>query len=469
MTRSGRFAERYPGFGVFVVGLGTLVVPFDSSVNVAFPHIIRGFDLAIPAIQWVVIAYTLTYAALTLVFGRVSDMLGYRRIFQMGNVSGAVAFLLCAAAPTYGWLLGARVLQGVGAALALSCGPALATSLYPEAKRARVLGIYTMMFGIGSALGTILAGELVQYFGWRSVFWFRAPIALLAFSLTWTFPRDTPRGQQRFDAPGAALLVLAITGLLLTLNQLRVARPVAVGLHWRRSHHDVVRHRVHPPRDQHRASDHRSEVFSGSRFRAGHRSARDVLNLAGFSVMLLVPFYLDRLGGLSVPMSGLALASSPLGIMLAGPLAGFMARQIVSRRLALIGATAMALAQISIGMADAPANIPVLVASMFLQGLGLGLFQVACFDISTATIPREARGVAGSLVMMTRTVGVVTAATVLMLIFQTMRALSERQGVPDGAAFLVGFHAAFRVAATLAVLVVVAGWWRGWGRRNSCR
>src|ERR1700712_1885144 len=132
MSRSGGFAARHPGIGVFVVGLGTLVVPFDSSVNVAFPHIIRGFDLAIPAIQWVVIAYTLTYAALTLVFGRIGDMLGHRKIFQMGNVSGALAFALCAAAPGFAWLLGARVLQGVGAALALSCGPALATSLYPE-------------------------------------------------------------------------------------------------------------------------------------------------------------------------------------------------------------------------------------------------------------------------------------------------------------------------------------------------
>src|SRR5882757_2571202 len=221
MTRSGGFVERNPGFGVLVVGLGTLVVPFDSSVNVAFPHIIRGFDLAIPSIQWIVIAYTLTYAALTLVFGRVGDILGYRRIFQMGNVRGVVAFILCAAAPTFGWLLGARILQGVGAALALSCGPALATSLYPEDQRTRVLGLYTMMFGIGGALGPILAGELVQHFGWRAVFWFRAPVALLAFVFTWALPRATPRGQQRFDALGAVLLVAAITFLLLTLNQLR--------------------------------------------------------------------------------------------------------------------------------------------------------------------------------------------------------------------------------------------------------
>jgi MFS family permease len=449
-----------------VVGLGTLVVPFDSSVNVAFPHIIRGFDLAIPAIQWVVIAYTLTYAALTLVFGRVSDMLGYRRIFQMGNVSGAVAFLLCAAAPTYGWLLGARVLQGVGAALALSCGPALATSLYPEAQRARVLGIYTMMFGIGSALGTVLAGELVQYFGWRSVFWFRAPIALLAFSLTWTFPRDNPRGQQRFDAPGAALLVLAITGLLLTLNQLRAVSQspwgcIAAGVATSLCIIGFIR------RETSIAQPIINLGFFRDRDFALVTAAHAALNLAGFSIMLLVPFYLDRLGGLSIPMSGLALASSPVGIMLAGPLAGRLTKTVASKRLALLGAIAMAVAQISISTADAPANIALLVASMFLQGLGLGLFQVACFDISTATIPREDRGVAGSLVMMTRTVGVVTGATVLMLIFQTVRSLNVSQGMPDGTAFLAGFHAAFRVAATLAILVVAAGWWRGWGRATT--
>ncbi len=465
MTRSGGFAERHPGFGVFVVGLGTLVVPFDSSVNVAFPHIIRGFDLAIPSIQWVVIAYTLTYAALTLVFGRIGDMLGYRRIFQLGNVSGAVAFLLCAAAPIYGWLLGARVLQGVGAALALSCGPALATSLYPEDQRTRVLGLYTMMFGVGSVLGTILAGGLVAQFGWRAVFWFRAPIALLAFALTWTLPRPVPRGQQRFDAPGALLLVLAITGLLLTLNQLRALEQTPWGC-VSAAIATVASVTLFIRRETVTAQPILDLRFFRDRDFALVTVAHALLNLAGFSIMLLVPFYLDRLGGLSVPATGLALASSPAGIMLAGPLAGRIARAISSRQLALAGAAIMALAQISIGMADDPAHIPSLVASMFAQGVGLGLFQVACFDISTATIPREDRGVAGSLVMRTRTVGVVTAATVLMLIFQTIRSVSVSQGMPEGAAFLAGFHGAFRVAAALPILVVVCGLWLGWARRR---
>ncbi len=438
-----------------------MVVPFDSSVNVAFPHIVRGFDLAIPSIQWVVIAYTLTYAALTLVFGRAGDMLGYRRIFQTGNVIGAAAFLACAAAPSFNWLLGARVLQGVGAALALSCGPALATSLYPEDQRTRVLGLYTMMFGIGAALGPLLAGELVQWFGWRAVFWFRAPIALLAFALTWTLPSPPSSGtSQRFDTLGAALLIVSITGLLLTLNLLRGVQQapwsfIAAAAATILSTWGFVRREgatAQPILDL--------RFFRDPDF-ALVTAAHAALNLAGFSIMLLVPFYLDRLGGLTVPAGGLVLASSPAGIILAGPMAGFLANRLSPRRLALAGATCMALAQIAIGLAGAPAHIPSLVCSMALQGFGLGLFQVACFEISTATIPPKDRGVAGSLVMMTRTVGVVTGATVLMLLFQTLRAHS---GGAEAEAFLAGFQGTFRLAAVLPVLVVCAAVWRGWWR-----
>jgi EmrB/QacA subfamily drug resistance transporter len=461
MARSGAIAERHPAFGVLVVGLGTLVVPFDSSVNVAFPHIIRGFDLPIPAIQWVVIAYTLTYAALTLVFGRVGDILGYRRIFQFGNVSGAVAFVLCAAAPGFGWLLGARVLQGVGAALVLSCGPALATGLYPEEQRTRVLGFYTMMFGIGGALGPILAGELVQRFDWPAVFWFRAPIAVLAFALSWSLPGTNQRGRQRFDAIGAALLVLAITGLLLTLNQLRALHDapwgcVAAAVLTVLSGAAFIRRQLRAAQPIINVRLFRDPDF------ALVTAAHAVLNLAGFSVMLLVPFYLDQIGGLAVTSAGLALAGSPVGVMLAGPLAGRLAGTLSARRLALLGATVMLVAQCGIAAADAPVNIPLLVGWMFLQGVGLGLFQVACFDISTATIPRADRGVAGSLVMMTRTVGVVTGATVLMLIFQGIRAGSAAHGATDQAAFLAGFHAAFQIAAAFTALVIGAGLWRKW-------
>jgi EmrB/QacA subfamily drug resistance transporter len=460
MSRLAATIAHHPWIGMFVVGLGTIVVPFDSSVNVAFPHIIRAFALPIPAIQWVVIAYTLTYAALTLIFGRLGDMIGHRFVFLAGCACSTLAFFLCSSAPTYPILLAARVLQGVGAALTLSCGPAIATSLYAEAERPKILGYYTMAFGLGSVVGPIVAGLMIGRFGWQAVFWFRAPVALASFVLAFGLPRDRGRGQQDFDGLGALLLVASISAMLMTLNRLKdpgwlciaaaTLTVLTAALFVRRQLR--VRHPIIDVR-----------YFRDPDF-ALVNAAHAALNVAGFSIMLLVPFYLDRFGGLSVPVGGVVLASSPLGIMLAAPLAGRLATRMPPRILALVGSFAMAAAQIAIGMAGEPANIPVLCLSMFAQGFGLGLFQVAYFDIATATIPKENRGVAGSLVMVTRTVGVVTGATVLMLIFQTMRANAVAAGVAETAAFLGGFRGAFQIAAALPILVTIAGFLRGWGR-----
>jgi MFS family permease len=465
--RPGSFLVARPGFGVLVVALGTLVVPFDSSVNFAFPYITRAFGLPIPAIQWVVIAYTLTYAALMLVFGRVGDMLGYRRIFLAGSGWSAIAFVLCAMAPSYGALLAARVLQGIGAALVLSCGPALATSLYPESARTRILGLYTMVIGLGGALGPPIAGLLVPIIDWPAVFWFRAPLALSAFVLAWLLPADTrPAVREKFDAAGGALLVLAISAMLLALNQLQhigerrgwfiasaLACLLAVGgfiAQETRTQRPIISLRYF--RD-----------FDFSLLNAGHAA----LSLAGFSVLLLVPFYLSRFGGLTAHTTGLLLACSPAGTAVAAPLAARLAARIPPRLLAVIGAAAMAIGQVLIGSADATPDIPLLAGAMALQGFGVGLFQVAYFDIVTTSIPRADRGVAGSLVMMTRTVGVVTGATVLMLLFQTWRGMAEANGATEIPAFLSGFGGTFRVAAALPALVVLLGLLRGWGRRRG--
>jgi MFS family permease len=446
-----------------VVALGTLLVPFDSSVNFAFPFITRAFGLPMPAIQWVVISYTLTYAALMLVFGRVGDMLGYRRIFLAGSLWGAIAFALCALAPSYPALLAARVLQGVGAALVLSCGPALATSLHSETARTRILGIYTMVIGIGGALGPLIAGLLVPLIDWPAVFWFRAPLALAAFLLAWLLPPDVrSSGRERFDAGGGLLLVLAISALLLALNQLQyrtlwfalatlscAAATAGFVMQERRIRHPIMDLRFFRDLDF-------------SLLNAGHAA----LSLAGFSVLLLVPFYLSRFGGLSPYATGLLLACSPSGTALAAPLAARLAAFVPARLLALLGAAAMAAGQIFIGNAGASPEIGVLAGAMVLQGCGVGLYQVAYFDIVTAAIPRADRGVAGSLVMMTRTLGTVIGATVLMLLFQTWRDAALAEGAGEIPAFLAGFSSTFRLAAALPAAVALLGLARGWGWRT---
>jgi EmrB/QacA subfamily drug resistance transporter len=438
---------------VLVVCLGTLVVPLDSMVNLDFPSIIHRFDLGIPEIQWLVISYTLTHASLLLVFGRIGDMVGHRRIFLFGTGWSGVAFVLCGAAPSYGWLLFARCLQGVGAGLVLSCGAALVTGFVAEERRARVLGLYTMMFGLGSALGPLIAGVIVSRWGWSAVFWARAPIALASCALGFVLPAPPVAGahaRERFDTLGAALLVVTIGTLLLTVNRLRtpgVAAAFAVvmlGSLW-----GFVRQerRVQRP------------IIDLRLFRIGGFAAVNLghvlMNLAGFAIMLLMPFYLDGVAGLPAPALGLVLATASLGMVLAAPIAGRLAGRLDPRRVTVAGALFAALGLGLIAALAGRVGVGVLALAMFVQGFGQGLFQVAYFDIVTGTIPRRDRGVAGSLGMLTRTGGVVLGATVLMLAFQTLRGVAEVQGGTDAAAFLCGFRGAFALAATLTVVVLV--------------
>jgi EmrB/QacA subfamily drug resistance transporter len=458
---------------VLVVGLGTLVVPLDSAVNVAFPHITAAFGLDIPQIQWLVIFYTVTYASLMLVFGRIGDIFGHRLVFILGSGIGCLAFAACGTASSYGWLLAARVAQGVGAALSLSCGPALITAAAPESMRARMLGLYTMMFALGAALGPLVAGALIARWGWSAVYWFRMPIAgtacVLAFGLP-APPRAPPREASRdpFDAPGALLLVVFIVVLVLVLDRLRhlpdgVAVLLLAVLATAAAAFAFIRRELAVAKP---IIDVR--VFRDPRF-ALVNVANLLVNLSMFSVLLLLPFYLARVASLAVPAAGLLLAAQPLGTMIAAPLAGRLAARVAPQRMILCGSLLASAGLGWIGFVGRTPQIPLLAASMFANGVGVGLFQVAYFDIVTATLPRGDRGVAGSLAMVTRMLGVIAGATLLILAFQGLGNIAAAAGADATDAFLSGIRGAFRIAAAIPLVPVLLGLGLSrWQRARGC-
>ena len=178
---------------IAMIGLGTAATQLDTAVNIAFPAITRAFGLAIGDIQWVVICYVLAYASLLLALGRIGDTIGHAIVYRTGLILSAGAFLLVGLSPSYGAMLFFRCLQGIGAALVLSCGAALVTRIYGEERRGRALGIYTMMMALGLTLGPLLGGVLVALWDWSAVFWFRIPIAIAALLLSRSLPASQPR------------------------------------------------------------------------------------------------------------------------------------------------------------------------------------------------------------------------------------------------------------------------------------
>jgi predicted MFS family arabinose efflux permease len=281
------------------------------------------------------------------------------------------------------------------------------------------------------------------------VFSFRAPVALVAFLLAWTLPRQ-PRGEREtFDAAGGVLLATALSFLLLTLNRLwppglltalfATITAASFALFYRQEH------RAPQP------------IIDFTYFRGAGFTLINVMNVvnnvAAFAIMLLAPFYLSRIPGLSLPEAGLLLGLAPFGIVLAAPVAGRMASGISPRIIALIGCALSALGLSGISLSDTTPNIPLLAASMAVQGFGIGLFQVAYFDIVTEAIPARNRGVAGALGMATRTIGTVTGATVLMLVFQSLQTA--------GTGFMTAFQLTFRIAAAMPVALILADLARG--------
>jgi EmrB/QacA subfamily drug resistance transporter len=435
-----------------LVGLGTSVVPLDTAVNIAFPEITGSFGLPVEMIQWVVICYVLTYSSLMLAFGRVGDIWGHGRVFRVGLLWSSVAYLLCAAAPNFGWLLFCRFLQGIGASLIVSCAPALVTGMFPEDRRSRAVGMFTLMYAIGSAAGPLLGGVLVQIWGWPAVFLFRAPLALIALLLpAETQTTSRPAVREPVDIVGAILLALGISTLLLTLNRLQhlqgqeflavslLATAAACLVGFFRWEKTVAQPIVN------------LELFRSGGF-AGLNIASVLIYLTSFSILLLGPYYLVRLTGLSAITAGGVLGASFLGSLVASPLAGWAVERVPAGRVAALGASLGAAGLVLIGgwQPGAAGQAVRILSTLVLQGFGVGLFQVAYMDIVMRTLPRHHRGVAGSIAMLSRSVGVVTGATLLTLIFHTIEAMQLAGGNMPAAAFLTGFRATFWSAGAVA-------------------
>ena len=393
---------------VVAVGLGASVGPLDFAVNVAFPAISAAFQIQTQTIRWVALFYVLTYGSLVLWFGALGDRIGHLRVFRFGLVLGAVAFSLCAVSPFYSWLLAARVLQGISAALILSCGPALVTFLYAEHERTRALSMYGSMAGLATVAAPLIGGYSIAWMGWTGVYWIRVPIVLIALAC---LALHNPRLQHAFHGtPDAKKKTEALSTVQLLRNTL------------------------------------------GSNSNFGWVNASCVIvQLCSFSIPLILPYYLIRVLHWDSAQSGALLVAWALGGLAGAAATPALVRRVGLNQTGFIAACLCCLGLLAICLWSSSVSVPFMVLSIAIQGTGLGLFQVVYSDWMMADLPPQSRGVAGSLAVLTRMLGIVTGAVCWLWLVDRGEASALAAGKTSEAAFLAGYQQLHYVVAGVSI------------------
>jgi MFS family permease len=344
-----------------ISALGVLVVSLDSAVNIAFPAMSSAFGVDPTSIKWVVITYVLAYALMSYAGGSLADRVGHAPVFLVGLWLTAASLLACGLAPSYGWFLAFRVLQGVGGGLVYGTSPALVTLALPAEKRGRGLGLFTLGMGAGFAVGPLVGGLLVDGLGWRWVYFFRAPLALAV-------------------ALGGAAALCGMRG---------------EGTGW---HLIGLREAVRLP----------LLLANALAFLA---------NLAQFAIWLLVPYYLVNVLRLSATPGGLLFMLTPLGTAAAAPASGWATDRFGARLLVSLGLAVESAGLLLISRFGAERALTEVGLALALVGLGLGVFQVPNMSLLMARFPLSQQGGAGGMILMSRTLGIVAGVSLASAIF----------------------------------------------------
>lgn len=440
---------------------GVIMGPIDGSiVNVVLPSISRYFNTDYSVAQWVPTIYLLSICSFILVYGRLGDMLGYKKIFLTGLACFAAASLLCGFAESIWMLIVFRAVQGLTVAMQMALGLAIVTAAFPRYERGKAIGIYATAIALGLMLGPILGGIIAQYLSWRFVFFINAPIAVI--SLVWGY-RVIPAGErktgQHLDIRGAGLAFVFLFSLLLYANRGKqwgwfspgclTLMVIAVVCGWLFLQ---VEQKSNQPMLQ-------LSIFKNRRFSLACVSSL-VNFMALYTVVFLTPWYLSDALVHDVLTVGLVMIAFPLVTFFIGPLSGTLSDRIGFRGLAFCGMTIHAVGLVLLSGLDATAGSLDVSWRLAVCGLGAGMFQSPVNSAVMGSAPQQFRGIAASLLAVMRNTGMAFGIAIAGAIVYNLAPFttSGQAGPFTGQElneFLRGLHWAYRVGAGLSLLAAL--------------
>jgi EmrB/QacA subfamily drug resistance transporter len=397
---------------LIAIGIGTFMSALDGSVvNTILPVVQKAFNSQTAAVEWVVVVYLLVVSSLLLSFGRLGDLRGHKVIYGAGFVIFVLASAACGFAPTVGFLIAARGVQSLGAAMLFANAPAILTQNFPPSQRGQALGMQAMMTYLGLTAGPSLGGWLTQSLGWRSVFYINVPIGLIAFALSLRFiaPDRGKASQERFDWAGAGLFSVGLLALMLGLNQgstwgwgspailgcLAAAVLLLSAFLW---------YEARNPAPMLKLSLFGQRVFSAS-------TASAVMNyICLYSVTFLLPFYLIQGRGLGTAQAGLVLTAQPIIMAISAPISGSLSDKIGSRLLSTLGMAILMVGLFLLSRLNAATPTSQILFSLGICGLGTGIFISPNNSALMGSAPRQHQGIAAGILATARNVGMVLGA-----------------------------------------------------------
>lgn len=437
------------------LSLSMLMPSLDTSIaNAGLPTLAEAFDASFQQVQWIVLAYLLAITTLIVSVGRLGDIVGRRRLLLTGIGIFTLSSLACGVAPSLGWLVGARAVQGLGAAIMLALTVAFVGETVPKEQTGSAMGLLGTMSAIGTTLGPSLGGMLIAGLGWQAIFLLNVPLGILNVWLAYRYlPADARRAKARwvgFDKAGTLLLGLTLGAYALAMTighgdfgLLNIA--LLLTAVFGAGFFIVVEARVASP------------LIKLALFREPGLSASLAMSMLVSTVMMATlvvgPFYLSGALGLGTALVGLALSVGPLVAALTGMPAGRLVDRFGTRRMTLVGLVAMALGTGALSMMPAGLGILGYLAPIAVITASYALFQAANNTAIMTDIRPDQRGVIAGMLSLSRNLGLITGASVMGAVFAFASATANIT-TASPAAIANGMRITFAVAALLIVLAL---------------
>jgi EmrB/QacA subfamily drug resistance transporter len=427
----------HPALALTIIAASQLMVVLDATiVNIALPQMQQALGFSTTSLSWVLNAYTLTFGGLLLLGGRAGDILGRRRVFIAGILVFTVASFVGGLATSSGWLLAARALQGVGAAIAAPTALSLITTNFAEGgERNRAFGVFSAVAVAGGALGLIAGGVLTSWLSWRWVLFVNVPIGLLLAALAPLYITESERQPGRFDLGGALTSTAGMTALV--YGFIRAAQegwsdPVTVASFAAAvvllAAFFSIETRISQPITP-------LHMFR-ERDRAGSYVIMLALAAAMFGQFFFLTLFVQDVLGYSPLRAGIAFLPITGAIVLTSQFAARSLPRIGPRRLmtagALLAVVGLAwLTQVSVdsGYLDG------ILGPMLLFGLGMGLLFVPLTIVAVSGVAPNEAGAASSLLNVTQQVGGSLGLSILVTVFGTA---SRNEAAAQVERFLAG-------------------------------